>query len=150
MPDRAFRLSRLHDLISHQTDGLITPEEHAELTAALADDPEARRVWFLRNDLDLGLMAAAEHSREEIVLPEMPAVAAAPPRRNRQLAKPGIAVAAAGIMIGVCGASAVWALTLPRAGGTDTTTPVFSESFETGPTATVGGLPRGQIGRAHV
>ena len=143
MPDRASRLSRLHDLISRQTDGLITPEEHAELTAALAADPEARRMWFLRNDLDLGLMAAAERSREEIVVPEMPAVAAAPPQRNRLLPKPGIAVAAAGIMIGFCGASAVWALTLPRTGRTDTTIPVFSESFETGPAATVGGLPRG-------
>jgi hypothetical protein len=143
MPDRAACLSRLHDLISRHTDGLITPEEHAELTAALAADSDARRVWFLRNDIDLGLMAAAERSREEIVVPEMPAVAAALPQRNRLLAKPGIAVAAAGLMIGVCGASAVWALTLPRVGGTDATIPVFSESFETGPAATVGGLPRG-------
>jgi hypothetical protein len=134
---------RLHDLISRHADGLITPEEHAELTAALAADPESRRVWFLRNDIDLGLTADAERGREEIVVPQIPAVAAAVPQRNRVLAKPGIAVAVAGLLIGVCGASAVWALTLPRIGGSDATIPVFSESFETVPAATVGGLPRG-------
>ena len=142
MPDPSPRIARIHDLISRQTDGLITAEEHAELTAALAADPDVRRTWFLRNDIDLGLMAAAERSHAEIVVPPLPAAAPATPPWNRVLAKSGVAMTAAGLLIGVCGASAVWALTLPRTGGTDATIPVFSESFESGPATTAGGLPR--------
>lgn len=143
MPDPAPRLARIHDLISRHSDGLITAEEHAELTAALAADPDVRRLWFLRNDIDLGLMAAAERSRAELVVPQLPVATPAAPPRNRLLVKSGVALAVAGLLIGVCGASAVWALTLPRTDRADATIPVFSESFETGAVATVGGLPRG-------
>jgi len=144
--DGSCDLPRLHDLISRQADGLITPDEHRELAAALEADPEARRVWFLRNDIDLGLAAIAEQSRSEIVMPE-PGVAALKRPRAASVAGFTMALAGvgalAGIAIGIFGASAVWALALPGPGASGTTIPVLAEGFEDGQTKTVPGLPRG-------
>lgn len=138
--DGSFDLPRLHDLISRHADGLITPAEHRELAGALEADPAARRVWFLRNDIDMGLAASAEHSRSEIIVPE-PSTAAGSWPRAASVA--GLTAALAGIVIGIFGASAVWALALPGPGAAGTTIPVLSESFESGQSKTVPGLPRG-------
>ena len=136
----SFDLPRLHDLISRHTDGLITPDEHRDLAAALDADPEARRLWFLRNDIDLGLAASAEQNRSEIVVPEPAAFAG---ERPRAASIAGLTMALAGIVIGIFGASAVWALALPGPGAAGTTIPVLAESFEKGQSKTVPGLPRG-------
>jgi hypothetical protein len=42
-------------------DGMLSDAEFQELSSRLADDPQARGIWFLRNDIDVGLarMAAA-------------------------------------------------------------------------------------------
>jgi hypothetical protein len=138
--DGSCDLPRLHDLISRHTDGLITPEEHRALAAALEADPEARRLWFLRNDIDLGLAARAEQSRGEIVVPEPAAFAV---KRPRAAAIAGGTMALAGLAVGVFGASAVWALAVPAPGAAGTTIPVLAESFEDGQAKTVPGLPRG-------
>lgn len=140
----AFDSSRLHDLISRYTDGLITPQEHAELSAALAADPDARRVWFLRNDMDLALAAKAAERRDELLVPE-PVVGpvGGGAKRSRAAGLAGAALAAAGVVVGVFGASAVWALAVPWSSEADTTIPVFSESFESGASKTIAGLPRG-------
>ncbi len=138
--DGSFDLPRLHDLISRHADGLITPDEHRELTAALEADTEVRRVWFLRNDIELGLAASAEQSRSEIVVPQ-PIATAVP--RPRAASVAGFTMALAGIAVGIFGASAVWALALPGPGVAGTTIPVLSESFESGQSKTVPGLPRG-------
>jgi len=138
--DGSFDLPRLHDLISRHADGLITPDEHRELAAVLEGHPEARRLWFLRNDIDLGLAASAEQNRSEIVVPE--SIAAGVPR-PRAASVAGFTMALGGIAIGIFGASAVWALALPGPGATGTTIPLIAESFEDGQTKTVPGLPRG-------
>ncbi|MFM1996450.1 MAG: hypothetical protein RLZZ111_837 [Planctomycetota bacterium] len=144
MTDPAVDSNRLHDLISRHTDGLITPEEHAELAAALAADPEARGVWFLRNDIDLALASKAAERRDKLLVPEaVLAPAGVASKRSRAAGLAGAALAAAGVAVGVFGASAVWALTVPWTGQSDTTIPVFSESFEHGASKTVAGLPRG-------
>jgi hypothetical protein len=140
--DGSFDQPRLHDLISRQADGLITPEEHRELAAALEADPAARRLWFLRNDIELGLATSAEQSRSEIVVPDRVATALA--ERPRAAAIAGVTVALAGIAVGVFGASAVWALSVPGPGAAGTTIPVLAESFESGQAKTVPGLPRGR------
>lgn len=140
MADRSLDLPRLHDLISRHADGLIVEDEHRELAAVLEADPEARRLWFLRNDIDLGLAARAEQYRSEIVKATPAALAA---RRPLAASVAGFTTALAGIAIGIFGASAVWALTLPGPGAAGTTIPVLSESFERGQAKTVPGLPRG-------
>ena len=145
--DGSCDLPRLHDLISRHTDGLITPDEHRDLAAVLEADPEARRLWFLRNDIDLGLAASAEQNRSEIVVPDRVATAAV--KRPRAASTAGFTMALAGvgalagIAIGIFGASAVWALALPGSGAAGTTIPVLAESFEDGQAKTVPGLPRG-------
>ena len=132
--------ARVHDLVSRLADGLITPDEHRELAAALEAAPEARRIWFLRNDIDLGLAARAEQHRSAIVVPQ-PVAAGVP--RPWAASVAGFTMALAGIVIGIFGASAVWALALPGPGAVGTTIPVLSESFESGQSQTVPGLPRG-------
>ena len=139
--DRFLGLPRLHDLISRHADGLITPDEHCELAAALEADPAARRLWFLRNDIELGLAASAEQSRSEIVVPDR--VTTAEVKRPRAAAIASFTMVLAGIAVGVFGASAVWALSVPGSGAVGTTIPVLAESFEDGQAKTVPGLPRG-------
>jgi len=137
----SFDLPRLHDLISRQADCLITPDEHCELAAMLEADPEARRLWFLRNDIELGLAASAEQSRGEIVVPDR--VTTAEVKRPRAAAIAGGTMAMVGLAVGVFGASAVWALSVPGPSAAGTTIPVLAESFEDGQAKTVPGLPRG-------
>jgi hypothetical protein len=132
--------SRLHDLISRHADGLISADEHRELAAKLEADPAARRLWFLRNEIELGLAATAEQSRGEIVVPQ-PAVAAT--HRPRAASVAGFTMALAGIAIGIFGATTVRGLTLPSTGAAGTTIPILSESFESGQAKTVPGLPHG-------
>jgi len=139
--DGSFDQPRLHDLISRQADGLITPDEHRELAAALEADPAARRLWFLRNDIELGLATIAEQNRSEIVVPDR--VATGLTERPRAAAIAGFTMALAGLAVGVFGASAVWALAVPGPGAAGTTIPVLAESFEDGQAKTVPGLPRG-------
>ena len=138
--DGSFDLPRLHDLISRHADGLISEDEHRELAAALEAHPEARRLWFLRNDIDLALAASAEQNRGEIMATE-PVVAET--NRPRAVSITGLTMALAGIAIGIFGATAVWALSVPGPGAAGTTIPVFSESFESGQAKTIPGLPRG-------
>ena len=67
-PDQQDRLLELFAAYSHET---LTELEHRELQAVLHVDVEARRLWFLHQDLELGLKrltqvvtAAADHSGE--------------------------------------------------------------------------------------
>lgn len=145
MSEPAFSLERLHDLISRHSDGLITAEEHRELAAMLEGGPEARREWFLRNDIDLALVTRAEGRREELLVPNGAAGVkpASAPRRFRAAGLAGPLIAAAGVSLGLFGASAVWAFAVPRSAFTERVIRVFTESFECDVAATVPALPRG-------
>lgn len=135
---------RLHLLISRHADGLITPEEHRELAAVLEADPQARKQWFLRNDIDIAVSSrAAEHYETAVVAGSASPVGGAAPNRFRAAALAGPLLAAAGVAVGVFGASAVWAFSLPRSAFTETVIRVFAESFERGVTTTLPALPRG-------
>ena len=50
---------RLHRLISGLADGALSDADFHELSSRLAEDPQARAVWFLRNDIDVGLARTA-------------------------------------------------------------------------------------------
>jgi hypothetical protein len=144
MRDPAPSHDRLHFLISRQTDGLITPEEHAELAAALEGDVAARKQWFLRNDVELALAGKAAERALHVLGPSpesKPGRAARNGLRAASIAGPVLAII--GMAVGVFGASAVWAFALPRSALTDTVIRVFADSFESGPEATLPALPRG-------
>ena len=144
MPDATPRRDRLHDLISRQTDGLITPEEHRELAAALEADAAARKQWFLRNDIDIAVAGRAVERVDQSLGPGPLGLPDATARTGfRAAAVAGPMVAAVGMAVGVFGASAVWAFALPRMPIAETVIRVFADSFESGPEATVPALPRG-------
>jgi len=46
---------QLHRLISGLADGRLSDAEFKEFSSRLAHDSQARAVWFLRNDIDVGL-----------------------------------------------------------------------------------------------
>jgi hypothetical protein len=144
MPDAAIPRDRLHDLISRHADGLITPEEHAELVAAIEADAAARKQWFLRNDIDVALAGKAMERSETLLAPAVGSERFAKDRKGfRAASLAGLVLAVAGMTIGVFGASAVWAFALPRSAFTETVIRVFADSFESGPEATVPAIPRG-------
>ena len=144
MPDQPRHLERLHSLISRQADGLITPEEHGELAAALEADPESRKQWFLRSDIEIAVRARSAAHGEGMVLPDSTAARDGRPLRRLQAAAlAGPLLTALGVAIGVFGASAVWAFALPRPAFTETVIRVLTEGFEDGVAATEPGLPGG-------
>ena len=81
---------RLHRLISGLGDGTLSDAEFQEFSSRLAEDPEARAIWFLRNDIDVGIArtaAAAGHTAPAQIPSAAPR--ATPPRaagrRGRQV-----------------------------------------------------------------
>ncbi|MFM7291789.1 MAG: hypothetical protein ACKO6B_11230, partial [Planctomycetia bacterium] len=72
---------RLHRLISGLADGTLSDAEFHELSARLADDPGARAVWFLRNDIEVGLAHVTVPAAAPFPTPA--AAAPASPRRGR-------------------------------------------------------------------
>jgi hypothetical protein len=119
---------RLWELFAAHAEGTLDAPQHAELEEALRADPEARTLWFLHQDLEIGL-----HS-------QLPASAAANPpapsawRRRRPLA----AAVAAGIAIGALSTSALFATIGPL---TARVTKLLRESFEAGPAPLRTGMP---------
>jgi hypothetical protein len=144
MTDSCRPFDRLHELISRQADGRISPEEHHELTAALEADLGARKQWFLRNDIDVAVSAWSAGGHEGVLVPDSAAATdAGLPRRFRAAALAGPLLTALAVATGVFGASAVWAFALPRSAFTETAIRVFTEGFDDGVAATVPGLPGG-------
>jgi hypothetical protein len=139
-----FNHDRLHFLISRQVDGLITAEEHAELAVALQGDASARKQWFVRNDIDLALAGRAADQALRVLGPGSRGKRDAATRKGfRVAALASPVLAALGLVAGVFGASAVWAFATPRIPASEKVVRVFSDSFESGPKATLPALPRG-------
>ncbi len=86
-------------LIHRYIDGLATPDEASALEARLLEDPDLRAVYLDCMNLDVALAAVADAQ-------SVPAECA-PVRRSFWL-RP-FASAAAGLVIGIFGATAVWA-----------------------------------------
>lgn len=103
----------LHRLISGMTDGTLSDAEFAELSARLANDPAARAAWFLRNDIERGLVHAvpavtqptrSERSRPTSRPADLPAVGI----RGASLSRRGIVAAATTACLMI---AAVWLAT---------------------------------------
>jgi hypothetical protein len=126
------RLPRLWELFAAHAEGTLDASQHAQLQDTLQSDPEARRLWFLYQDLELGL-----HTQLQARPPSLSALPAAPSnpwRLKRRLA----AAVAAGIAFGALSTSALFATIGPL---TARVTHLLRESFESGPAPLRSGMP---------
>lgn len=93
--------------LARYQDGALSPEAMESLERALRDDPERRRQfaeWQLRS------MALHDHFRQEAF--RVPVATPTSVRGDRLRSRP-ILAAAAGLVIGLFGASVVWAISTP-------------------------------------
>ena len=122
---------RLHRLVSGLGDGTLSDAEFQELSSRLADDPQARAVWFLRNDIDVGLArmaAATSGARAPAARSPAPAITpAAARRRGRQVAAALAATACLVAFVAFVG----WRL--PGARGIATQPPAPAAAAPSGP-----------------
>jgi hypothetical protein len=134
-PDREKRLFEL--FTAHAADAL-TPAEHEELQEALRHDPRARRLWFVHQDVERGLRA--QLAATPTVRGETPV---ATPGRSRWRQWHPLTAAAAGVVLGLFGASAVFGWVVQRGAEKRTPLAVVEPSFETAGMPLVKGLPHG-------
>jgi hypothetical protein len=117
---------RLFQLFAAKSDDSITSNEHEELQQILRSDAIARRLWFLHQDIELGLRA------------QVPAASGEPDRPQPRLPWRSFAATAAGVMIGLFSASLVFAYIAPSF---KKVIALLQESFETGSAPLVTGIP---------
>jgi hypothetical protein len=126
---------RLHRLISGLGDGTLSDAEFQELSSRLADDPQARAVWFLRNDIDVGLArtaAATSGARAPAARFAAPSIVSpAARRRGRQVA---VALAATACLVAVAAFVGRW---MPGARGIVPQRPTPAAAVGPAPLATV-------------
>jgi hypothetical protein len=128
-PDR----HRLHHLFCAHGDGTISPGEHAELQDSLRNDAEARRLWFLHQDVDAGLQELARSS------PLAGAVAPSPhPETARRFAGSHLMTAAAALVLGFFSASFGFGF---AGRSLDRAATLLHEGFESGPAPLATGVP---------
>ncbi|MEY2599742.1 MAG: hypothetical protein RLZZ142_2001 [Verrucomicrobiota bacterium] len=120
-------LPHLWKLFSGHAKGTLDAAEHAELEQALQSDPRNRALWFLFQDLEIGL-------RSQIHAP----LASPPPSSLWRQRRPLAAAIAAGIALGALSTSALFATIGPL---TTRVTQLLRESFETGPAPLRSGMP---------
>lgn len=94
----------LHLLMRHQ-DGVLSRDELAALETAMRDDTAKRRLFA---EAQLRSTALHDHFRQEAFR-----LAPVPKKRITWITRP-IAAMAAGLMLGLFGASLVWAISSPR------------------------------------
>lgn len=144
-PNDGLDVARLHDLISRAGDGIGDDAEGAELVTLLSLHAQARQIWFLRNDIDLGLDAFAAAGHPESPSSEPRGHAAHPTAKAGapRWAAAVLLAATLGAVAGAFGFSAVLAIASPWRTTAPEIVEVLSESFEQTVAATVPGLPRG-------
>ncbi|MEY5011152.1 MAG: hypothetical protein RLZZ253_2291 [Verrucomicrobiota bacterium] len=125
------RFSKLWALFSGHAEGTLEAPRHEELERTLQSDPEARRLWFVYQDLELGLRTQLQSNSP----PQLSLVSPSQPRRlKRSLA----VAAAAGIVFGVLSTSALFAAMGPL---NARVTHLLRESFESGVAPLRTGMP---------
>lgn len=128
---------RLHHLFGAHSDGTITPEEHAELQQRLRDDPAARKLWFVHQDVDAGL-----HELAHAIEPST----AIPSAGSRWFAWRPLAAAAAGLAVGLFSASVVFGIVYQRSVEKRVPLALFEPGFENAQMPLVAGF-QGGMGR---
>lgn len=114
----AERKKRLFELFSGHAADTLTPGEHEELQQGLRDEPEARRLWFVHQDIEMGLHVHLVAARAKVI--------EAAPVVSWLNWRPLMA-AAAGLVMGLFGAALVFGFVAPRYPAVQT---LLTEGFE--------------------
>lgn len=122
-----------HALIQAGLDGHATAEQAERLNALLRDDPAARNLY-----LELADTHSCLAVDEQLWSEDGEAAATVEPIRSSWLARRPLAAAATGLVIGLLGASMVWAYVVPLTGRGVS---LLHESFETAPAPRAAGVP---------
>ena len=125
-------------LIHAYLDGFASQEEVARLNNSLRIDPAARDLYLQLADTH-SCLAVDERLWIQNNSPSRVPGAQQPPVRQRWLARHPLAAAVAGVVLGMCCTSFLFAYVAPSQGRTKI---VISESIEAGAIKTAPGLPR--------
>ena len=121
-----------HRLFNAALNGTLTDAERPQLAALLKSSPEARQLWFLYHDNECGLSElkiATAVTATRHVLPS-PGDVSAPRKTSPWLQWRAVTAAAAGLAIGLFGASVVYGIAAHRGAEKRTPLPVFAPGFE--------------------
>ncbi len=129
----AERKKRLFGLFTAHAADALTPDEHEELQQWLRDEAEARQLWFVHQDIEMGLQAHLVAAPANVIEPASVV--------HWWTWRP-LTAAAAGLAIGLFGASLVFGLVTPWPPSTQT---LLTEGFEDAAMVRDAGLP-GRVG----
>lgn len=129
------------DLLHAYLDGTLSAADHAPLHSLLRENAEARRVLRGLATVDAKLEQVAAGDPQTLHLlgssPDQAASRSGEPRRSASGSK--LATAAAGLLLGICCTSIVFAYIAAAPGAR--AIPVLFESFEHGPAPLTSGMP---------
>jgi hypothetical protein len=131
-----------HRLFNAALNGTLTDAERPQLAALLKSSAEARQLWFLYHDNECGL---SELKTSAATTATSATARSGPSSRGTSpwFQWRSLTAAAAGLVIGLFGASVVYGIAIRR--GLEKRTPlaVFEPGFEDAQLPLVGGVPRG-------
>lgn len=134
-----------HRLFNAALNGTLTTAERLQLAALLKSSAEARQLWFLYHDNECGLaelkQAAATSAAKGAILD--PGDGPSPRRTSPWLQWRFLTAAAAGVVIGLFGASVVYGIAVHRGAEKRTPLAVFAPGFENAQLPLARGIPRG-------
>jgi len=134
-----------HRLFNAALNGTLSDAERPQLAALLKSSPEARQLWFLYHDNECGLSElkiATAVTATRHVLPS-PGDVSAPRKTSPWLQWRAVTAAAAGLAIGLFGASVVYGIAAHRGAEKRTPLPVFAPGFEDAQMPLTAGFPAG-------
>lgn len=143
-----------HRLFNAALDGTLSAAERSQLAALLKASAEARELWFLYHDNECGLSELKNTAAARLAKGAIVEDGQAPRRTSPWLQWRFLTAAAAGLVVGLFGASVVYGIAVHRGAGKRTPLAVFAPGFENAQLALAKGIPRatGQWGgdAAHV
>ena len=133
-----------HRLFNAALNGTLTDTERPQLAALHKSRAESRQLWFLYHDNECGLSelknAAATTAARLAML--HPGVVPSPQQTSPWLQWRSLTAAAAGLVIGLFGASVVYGIAVHRGSEKRTPLAVFEPGFENAQMPLVKGIPR--------
>lgn len=134
-----------HRLFNAALNGTLTAAEREELAALLKSSAEARELWFLYHDNECGLAELKNTTATTAASGAMvvPGDGRFPRRTSPWLQWRSLTAAAAGLVIGLFGASVVYGIAIHRGAEKRTPLAVFAPGFENAQLPLAKGIPRG-------
>jgi len=134
-----------HRLFNAALNGTLTAVERPQLAALLKSSAEARQLWFLYHDNECGLSELKTAASTAAGRPARlaPGDGSSPRLTSPWLQWRSLTAAAAGLVIGLFGASVVYGIAVHRGAEKRTPLAVFEPGFENAQLPLVRGVPRG-------